>query len=214
MAFAWDLFAEEIGKVGERTATGLRQRAADERLEDRLANLAKLRKQLDFDALKDEMEFKAGFDSLQYSVSQDLQGLSPEDAERTQASVIRARQGYPVDPNEFVGLSDLNQAKIADVQRTYGLKKAELRVKEDRVELEQSQLAHDVEVLEERKRAAKEKEKADAKAKPVDVKREIDIERAFDADIQADEKAFHKHRKELMKELNENVLEKKRYVPN
>lgn len=216
MAFDWSVFAEEIGKTGERAAAGIRERAASERLEGRLGNLARLRKQIDFDFLQSELKYKATFDGLQYSIGLDLQGMNPEDAERTQSAVIRARQGYPVEPGEFTMLSDLNQAKIADVVRTYGTEREELKVKQDRVELERDQLA----AYEARTEAAKEKAEAQAKEKarkekegekkkPVDVKREIDIKRAFNADVEKDEEVFHKHRKELMNELREaKVIEK------
>ena len=189
MAFAWDIFAEEIGRVGQRAAAGIRQRAADIQIEERAKNLARFSKQLDFDALKQELEYKAGFDGLQYSVSKDLQGMAPEEAQRIQASVIRARSGYPVGAEEFTGLSDLTQAKIADLLRTHGLKSAELKVRQDRIQLERDQIERDVESA---------REKAEKKAYEEETK-----------EIETEEKKKHDKSATLLKNAKSR-LEKER----
>jgi len=153
MAFAWDIFAEQIGRTAERTAGAIRQKAAEkdraEQLEARAMSLAKLKKKLDFDALKQELKFKSSWDGLQYSIGQDLSGMPPDMAKEVQLSVLMARSGYDVPPEKFSSLSELNQAKISDILFTNRKRNAEIGFQTDKIRNE----AERIEAFREREKA-------------------------------------------------------------
>lgn len=138
--FAWDVFGEQIGETAEKTAGTIRQQAVEkdraEQLEARAVSLAKLKKQLDFDALKQELKFKSSWDGLQYSIGQDLAGMPPDMAKELQLSVLMARTGHDVPPESFSNLSELNQAKISEVLYSNKVRNAELKLKQDRISTE------------------------------------------------------------------------------
>lgn len=233
MAFAWDIFAEEIGRVGERAAAGVRQRDINKRAEERALRMHEKRLQIEepFKELESErildrqkeiaterVELQKGLEEWRGELSrgldifagsegyQEAMKTARKEGGLSQVAVMRMEDSIMrARKGEVPDLSDFEGLPPFDRLKIMDLLKQNQMIM---TETQQKQQKLDNEAMQ-LQSILQNREELARQREQMAGKRGLDIITKLDTGVRDAEEEFSKYRSELLEELTPKIIDTK-----